>query len=242
MKKFLLSIGIAGLALSSANVSAQSFSLEHTTDTVKVAITKSNFDVYNKITNTSANPIKIDWRVISNDFPADWGDSTRLGMCDNLFCRTNGGNQLLNGSTHSSLDYAPGVPGDWHFQFVNYLSVTPGTHYATIEYKVNGSTFADTTTFVFTVWPTSITGAEADKDFMVLYPNPATDKLNISFGENTLADQVTIHNYVGKQVLSQKVVNKNMVINIKQIPVGMYYIRVSDSKGRVFGTKRFTHR
>ena len=58
MKKVLLSIGFVGLILSSASVSAQSFSLEVASDTFKVAITKPNIDVYNKITNTTGSNLK----------------------------------------------------------------------------------------------------------------------------------------------------------------------------------------
>ena len=243
MKKYLLSIGFVGLVLSSANVSAQSFTTEVTTDTLKVAILHPNMDVYNKITNTTSSNIKVDWKVVASDFPASWLTDIRLGICDNALCRNNAGNQLISGTTFTSGDYLPSVEGDFHFQLIDFLSATPGTHYMTINYKENGGTYNVDKTFLFTVWPTSVNSVQGSEgDEVVIYPNPATDKLNVLISDASKAKTITIHNFVGKEVQSYNVTSKQMSINIKNIPTGMYYMRVADENGRVFQTKRFTHR
>ena len=102
--------------------------------------------------------------------------------------------------------------------------------------------YADTTTYVFTVFATDVNNIKANAKDVVIYPNPATDKLNVSLPKGGDAKKITLHNFVGKEVANYNVTSENISLNIKDIPAGMYYIRVADAQGRVIQTKRFTHR
>ncbi len=74
----------------------------------------------------------------------------------------------------------------------------------------------------------------SDKLVVNLYPNPAADYISI---EAMAGTQVEIFNTLGKNVLTRKLTNDSETMAIGSLPKGMYIVRLSDSKGRVFQTK-----
>ncbi len=67
------------------------------------------------------------------------------------------------------------------------------------------------------------------KDGFVLYPNPASDIINIRFGE-FVPSQMVVYNIYGQQVMHFHDVPKgtSFNLNIEAIPVGFYFLRLTD--------------
>ena len=66
--------------------------------------------------------------------------------------------------------------------------------------------------------PTILRGSNA-----IVYPNPATDKINIKT-DNGLYDSATITNILGQAVISQELHSAYTMIVISQLPAGLYYV------------------
>jgi hypothetical protein len=64
---------------------------------------------------------------------------------------------------------------------------------------------------------------------LLVYPNPATDEINISSPSDI--SNVTIINYVGQSVYSSKVNSSNVQINTNNFEAGIYIIRIQTCKG-----------
>ncbi len=66
------------------------------------------------------------------------------------------------------------------------------------------------------------------QDDFSIFPNPATDILNISINNNLILEKVTIYNNLGKVV---KVAN-DKIINIDNLSSGIYLVEVTTNKGK----------
>ncbi len=66
--------------------------------------------------------------------------------------------------------------------------------------------------------PTILRGSNA-----IVYPNPATDKINIKT-DNGHYDSATITNILGQAVISQELHSAYTMIVISQLPAGLYYL------------------
>ena len=64
-------------------------------------------------------------------------------------------------------------------------------------------------------------------DFL-LYPNPATDILNIGLENNLVLEKVTIYNNLGQVVK----ISKDVVINVENMASGVYFVEVITNQGR----------
>lgn len=61
-----------------------------------------------------------------------------------------------------------------------------------------------------------------------LYPNPATESVNIICGDNSTGALVEIFDVNGQVIIAQKVVSGNsVVIGTTELPVGVYFVRVT---------------
>lgn len=67
-----------------------------------------------------------------------------------------------------------------------------------------------------------------------LYPNPASNKVNIDMGQIALIDGVIVTDILGKEVLYENVTSKSSVsLNVSVLPKGTYFVRLSTDKGAV---------
>jgi hypothetical protein len=66
-----------------------------------------------------------------------------------------------------------------------------------------------------------------------LYPNPAFNAVTVSLTDNGYLDQpLTIYDQLGQRVLETQVTSLMMLLDISSLNKGVYYISVSDGKGR----------
>lgn len=69
-------------------------------------------------------------------------------------------------------------------------------------------------------------------------PNPANDKLNITFAnENNTEKQIGIYDMAGNQVLSKKTMGNELTLEISELPTATYFIQITD--GVNLSSKKF---
>ncbi|OYU81169.1 MAG: hypothetical protein CFE23_05215 [Flavobacterium sp. BFFFF1] len=69
---------------------------------------------------------------------------------------------------------------------------------------------------------------EVDKLFTI-YPNPATDVLNVKSKDNTTINSLSVYNTLGQVLLTAT--NPSESIQIESLPSGSYFIRINSDKG-----------
>ena len=174
-----LAIGIALFAGKVAN--AQSFTVLHDTIVASGTAGSGSTEIHNDITNTTASTITMQWKVIANNFPADWMLPKVIGVCDRNLCYTPA--DFWPTQTQEA-PYLSGVlPGDFHMLFDYDSAVTTGTYYMTIRLNnklVPGD--VDTVTYQVSkiasgaVSPTPKVSGEVS-----LYPNPAGNDFHLTY-------------------------------------------------------------
>lgn len=232
MKKILL----ACLIMMSAAVS--SFAQFSTADTVKAYVGTAPF-YYAYINNTSGGSLTVKWQIIGSDFPSDW--LADLNICDNHICYTNSGGGLWNGTSgnlYTSDPYPAGPGGDFHM-VNNFTSVTPGTHWLTVNIKDNASSFNKNTTFIISRPTTGVTTVVKSDDDVVLYPNPAVNDLNVIFNDNAGVKNIAIYNVIGKAVNVYKTIGTSARLDVSALPTGVYFIRLINAQGNIVATRKF---
>lgn len=67
-------------------------------------------------------------------------------------------------------------------------------------------------------------------NYFSMYPNPATDQVNLAFGKDQLRE-IKISDASGKLLVSSKVSGLNHQLDISGLPAGIYFISVSSNSG-----------
>jgi hypothetical protein len=88
-------------------------------------------------------------------------------------------------------------------------------------------------------------GTRNEKFTVKLYPNPATDYLNVEI-KNMLPGEthIALYNIIGNpvKVEMEKVDDKEYRINVKDIPPGYYLLALKDEEGKFNQTYKFLKR
>jgi hypothetical protein len=239
MKRLFTLISFSFITMGFA-ANAQSFSISDT-----VRSTPSGFtNIMNTFNNLTSGNLKVDWKVVATDFPADWlfrSDTiNRIGLCDNMLCYSLG-NVWPSATTQVTDNYAPGR-GDMHIQVDISSSTSTGTHYLTLRlYNNADSNDSATTTYLVSKSPTAVTGLSKSNDESIfLYPNPAFNEININFPATLDVKSVGIYNNIGRMVTSFKVAVNTPTFNIDNLQGGLYFARLMSTSGDVVATLRFT--
>lgn len=238
MKRLILGLfTIASVVLGSITAIAQPFM--PAADTVSVFYTSSGTqDIHNDISIPGTGyATYIKWNVVNHDFPASWSADSNVSACDNYNCYTNMSGNLLGGTLYKSSAYAVGQTGLFKLS-VNIPNGANGSHYVTINLKDSMSTYNKNITFLIHKVPTSASTVNKTNEDVVLYPNPATDDLNVMFDDGI--KNIAVYNLIGKAMVVYKVAGNSAKMDISKLPNGVYFIRLSDAKGQVVATRRFT--
>lgn len=67
---------------------------------------------------------------------------------------------------------------------------------------------------------------DTDNTLVQLYPNPATDHINLDFGKSGKEYEVEIYNMVGQKVMTATVANKS-TLNVSSLVKGSYFVRLN---------------
>lgn len=211
---------------------AQSFTVVH--DTIHISTTGLS-NAVDSVLNTTSSPINMDWKVIATDFPMCWQENT--GICEPAHCFQMSVD-LWPTTTHNAV-YIPGY--DLITCNTDLTTCTPGCYYLTVRLN-NAAIPTDTAYITFMVCkpaPAKTTTAAMAKE-IVLYPNPATGVLHITFGAFTGIEQVVMYNIIGRQMGAYRAVGNGTTINTEPLPAGVYFVRLLNEQGHVAGAQRFT--
>jgi hypothetical protein len=218
---------IAGFLLTANKSSAQSFRILPE-KTIKKAYNLSDeptIDAY--IENTSMSDIHLKWSLLANTLPdLKWDFS----LCDNGTCYS---------GIPDSATFPVTKPGEKASLKLTII-FTEGTSKAGkgttqfLVYNINDESDADTITFeadvvtgIFEIVPT-------DKKISI-YPNPATDVINIvSTDLNITKGNMSIYNALGAKVNDIILTPSGFnTVSVSNLPAGVYYVRFQGTTGEV---------
>ncbi len=74
----------------------------------------------------------------------------------------------------------------------------------------------------------SVDGPENNALQMLLYPNPAEYELTVQLSAS-LPFRTIVHDAIGQVVLPEQVGNKHIVIPVRDLPAGVYFVSVSSA-------------
>jgi hypothetical protein len=246
MKKIILSIFCLLTVISARTAFGQGFTV--TADTVWATWTEDPFIVNDKINDTGATDVKIKWQVVATDFPIDWADSFALGICDNNVCYNNTSDTYLwniatgmPGAIITSGTYSARTTGDpFHLQLA-LAAASNGTHYLTVCMKnAAGGTGCTNETFIINRNNNSVPEVVPGSGQSTLYPNPATNEVNIIYDANSNIKTIAIYNIIGKVMSVFKVSGNSANLDVEHLPSGIYFTRMINSEGGVVATRKFT--
>jgi hypothetical protein len=63
---------------------------------------------------------------------------------------------------------------------------------------------------------------------LLVYPNPATDKITIEIAEGQAPSQLSIMNLNGEEVLTRSLIKPKTQIDISNLPSGIYFVRLTN--------------
>lgn len=174
--------------------------------------------------NVSSDSIYLKWEKVSESVPADW-EST---VCDNRVCYTN----LMDSGFMN-----PVIPTETGFLL---LHITAHVNYGTaiIRYAVwdvATPSARDTVTFIMTVNAPSAISETDNKNSFTLFPNPASDLINIQFSDNE-AHTISVLNSLGEKIHSV-VSSQYSILNTQYFSNGIYTISISGNNKSSFTKK-----
>ncbi len=231
MKKLIL--GLITL-LSFNQVFAQTFTTQ-AGDTAYAAFQNAGTEVKvsNPIVNTTSAPLFLKWRMHASDLNNGWALN---GFCDNVTCYVQVGN-----SWYVSDGYAPSTPGVFYALFDGDNAASNSSAWIQLNVLDTVNTYNKLVTFVATKGTNNVVNVSRSEDDVVLFPNPARNNLNIVINNNSMGvKSVAVYNLIGKAVSHYRINGNNAKLELTEIPSGIYFVRLMNSKGQVVATRKFT--
>ena len=229
MRHFLFSLLFV---LAAMGAGAQSITSEK--DTVRVYAT-GVFHAYNNVTNHTSDTVTVLWDVVSTNFPADWLALT--GICDRENCVGD------VWPAHTEDPRYP--PGTWDFHLMGDLTdvSTEGPYYMTVRLRNEANTTDEhTQTYVVSRGTAHVAymSRSSGDDAVVVYPNPATNVVNVMFNGLYGVTGIGVFSFIGSEMKVYSTVDNSAALNIEHLPSGIYFIKLLNAQGYVVATQKFT--
>ena len=121
-------------------------------------------------------------------------------------------------------------------------TVTAGTYYARVYPQ--GSANNATNCYTLKVQLGSATmqelqAAEAPKVTVKVFPNPVADKLTVYLTGDNTRKNLLVYDVNGKIMYSQLVTDMFTILDVKKIPGGVYYLKLTDTDGKLLHSEKF---
>ncbi len=256
MVKKLLGTLSLGLLLS-IGASAQVFTLSPN-DTIEVTTTgqgektqegyNNTLNIEGHINNVSGAERVFRWKLLSDstEHPEGW---IVTGICDNFVCRL----PYSAFYFHVEQETLPvAAAGNSLLEARLYCPPPTGNGTGVIRIQVRALDLADTNivvqqdTLVIIVNknPTGIGKITSDDKRVALYPNPASDNLQVYADKTLNPAQITVMNIAGVQQSVKNIEKGKEVTNLSlnSLAAGLYMIRVTDNNGTLITTRKFAKR
>ena len=131
-----------------------------------------------------------------------------------------------------------GTTGAWTAWVTASSNITSvaGVHNVYLVFTDGSNTTLYLNWFEFSTEDTTLSTVEFDTDLIKIFPNPATNQLNIQLGGFDTA-QISIINTIGQTLISNEYNNGTSAINISRLPAGTYVVKVKNNEHVL--TKKF---
>lgn len=172
-------------------------------------------NAYIPIQNQSGNPLDIEWNVIENTLNPDW----MLQFCDFEFCYTNDFEPLKTNSSGTLVD---DYDDDWYLGVA--LAGNPADS-AMWVVEITNLTDGVKDTMVWVVTdrdPVSVNQKTKHSINISLYPNPASNLIQVSNPENRSL-QYRVLDVSGKELTSGRVSRDQEPVNVEALSSGLYF-------------------
>ena len=205
-----------------------------TADTVvKEGVTKGISEhVKCYVTNTSTtDSITIKWNKTGETLLSGWSG---VSLCDNIQCYS------YDNSSHS-FKLAPGAQGFLEVSLTSTSSAADGCNLTNVRFSQVGGTATKDVLFKICAWPSSVKDYE-NNEIVTIYPNPASDHVNITFNDKKISS-VNVMNVIGRKVAKFDVdANKSNQyrVPLSNVADGIYILQFADANGKILGVRRVT--
>jgi len=222
--------------LSAQKASAQSFSVAH--DTVWIGASYGAAVFRDSVTNSTASTLDLQWKVVATNFPADW-QNTASAFCDQTACYFM--NTLWPSPVSKLSMLAPGAQP--FFLTVDFNTATSwGCYYVRVRMN-NNAVPTDTAYETYMICrnhPADVLQLRGKED-VLLYPNPASDELNLLYDAQAGIKTIAVYDVIGKMKTVYKTTDDNSAnLNLASISPGIYFVRLMNGEGAVVATRKFT--
>lgn len=227
MKKSLILLVLVVLSVSS-------FAQTIWKDTVVVNIPKDGFvhSLYDTIYNNAPGPdsLILTWSKSSESLLTGWSG---VGICD----ATVGGGTCypFNDSSPHTLKIPPGSKATIDVQMKALTTAMDGCSYVTVTTNFGPMTFK------YCAWPTATKNFD-NTNFVTIYPNPATDYVNILINDKKVSS-INVVNVIGRRIAKFNVdasKNDDIRVPLDKVADGVYLLQFADASGKVMGVRRVT--
>lgn len=221
MKKYILALSILFAVASTAQAQ---FTLQPYDET-DVQGSSGEFELitHSYVKNTGSAKKTFVWKMYRKNFPSSW----EAAICDINLCYDISVSRAvfeLNAGDSGNLDV--------HL----YPNQMGGGGLVTVEvFEEGDSANGKTQDYDFNAWTLGVNGAR--KGNFEIYPNPATNKLNITL-DTDKAVTIEIYNVLGQ--LKKTVIHNGgtKTIELNDLSAGIYFLRYTNEQGKVI-SKQF---
>ncbi len=143
---------------------------------------------------------------------------------------SNGTTQLAisqNGSTTSETITRTYTAGTYFVRVYGYQNANNATNCYTLRVQLGTAAVPDAPV------------VSADKAKLVLFPNPANDKLTVYIAGHDQQKTIEIFNINGQRVYTTRQFDNTATLNINKLAKGMYLMKVSDADGLIISQEKF---
>lgn len=234
MKKIFTLLCTSIMLATGIKASAQSFTMS--SDTVFYTISGTSLaTLYNNVSPTTGT-VTLKWNIVATNFPADWINAA--GMCDNFLCYSVA-TSWPSGSVKTSDPYSS-TSHTFDLQFNQGAATSTGTYY--IRAKLVNPAAPDSVyaTWVLNKIPVGVEQVNRSSEELSLYPNPATNEINIVYGGTADVKTVAVYNIIGKVMSVYRINGNSANISLENMPGGIYFVRLADAQGQILATRKFT--
>ena len=123
---------------------------------------------------------------------------------------------------------------------LNFSTAEIGTHYLVVRLTDTSTGYNKDVRYIITKAPTGVENVSNAAENVKLYPNPASNEINVVYDANADVKNIAVYNIIGKVVSVYKVAGPSANLNIENIPSGIYFVRLYNSNGNVVVTRKFT--
>lgn len=216
MKRILLSVFVL-----LAFVSSQAqFTFNPGSKGTKVSGSAAEFELvgYSFVKNTGTTTKTFVWKMATPALPSQWSSA----ICDKNLCHDVG---VIRGT----FELAPGDSGN--IDIHTYPKSTGGSGQVDVQiFEEGDSANSKYQSFDFSAW--ALSTRNPAKASIEVYPNPATNKLNITLDIDKSVS-IDVYNVLGQLKKTHIHTGGTSTMDLTDLAAGIYFLRYTDDNGKV---------